>query len=77
MRGAMMAVGVVVAVAVLLLVGMLLSIELGLSGSEEYVAGAPMTEEHQHDHKTDEGQHSDNNLHDESLPISNLRSTRT
>ena len=43
MRGPMMAVGVVVAVAVLLLVGMLLSIEFGLSGSEEYVAGAPMT----------------------------------
>ena len=43
MRGPMMAVGAVIAVAVLLLVGILLSIEFGLAGSEEYVAGAPMT----------------------------------
>ena len=42
MRGPIMALGVVVAVAVLLLLGILLSVEFGLAGKEEYVPGAPV-----------------------------------
>ena len=43
MRGLIMAVGAVVAIAVLLLVGILLSVEFGIAGGEEYEAGPPLT----------------------------------